>query len=151
MHLQIFFKLYILTCFFTQYQQHIHMALKRELDDQYRKWQEIIDSRNLDFTLVYDALFDDSQNTRITKEAFENRININLISLQTALPGIDEIEKVELKELMNELEHFKAELSEKFEQFCDQIVEQVRSNLRQSGQQGLSPERIQQFEKVQAD
>ena len=132
--------------------------MKRELEHQYEIWQDIIESRAANLHSWHELYVVAETNTK----DFENKIKLARINLIID----DHVLGNSYKLLMDELNQFKVEMNQKLDNFWDQLCQQINEilqrpnmlqnlanlyNLDNEQQQGLSFERIQQFEEFQAD
>ena len=122
------------------------MELKRDLDYQYQQWQDQINSRNLDIRDVFECR---RQNQRYVNNIEFHRDRLEVLVLSSEL----EADKQEFKLLIEELEQFQVELNvnfENFREYADRLHDQIL-RLYDEKPQGLTAQRIQQFEQFQAD
>ena len=125
--------------------------MKRDLDYQYQQWQEQINS------WIYNR-GDVIECCRI-KNSFDFDIESHRDCLEFAVLDSNELEehKQEYKLLIEELEQFQNELNFKFENFSGYVERRYYEIRRRvygtndEEQQGLTAQRIQQFEQFQAD
>ena len=125
--------------------------MKENLDYQYRDWQEKINSRSVSSW--------DSEECVSIKGRFDDNIEFHRDRLEVAVldSTVLEEDKRNLKLLIEELQQFQVELTEKFENFKEYLdrnhdeVLTILYVLNNEEQQGLTAQRIQQFEKFQAD
>ena len=113
------------------------MKLKGDLDNQYQEWQEKIESRDVN---PYDLLV-----AYVNRMLIENRIESHQNNLNLEMQTDDENVKQELIVLLEELDHFKVQLNERYQNFVDFVNDIVNKD------DGLSSQRIQQFEQFTAD
>ena len=114
------------------------MKLKEKLENQYQKWQEKLESRIVGDRDIFMA---NSIRISYTTEFITHRGILEHAVLTTG----DEEMKQELTLLINEVYQFTLELIEKIDNFVhlgNNIIDE---------QQGLTPQRIQQFEQFTAD
>ena len=125
--------------------------LKEELEKLYAFWQDIIDNGAAE----RDSWYGVHEVELEIKEVLEKEI----ISVQNFLRNGNLPEKSSLP-LLEELDRLKAELNEKYLNFREECFRQVLDFRppqmdvdvpEEEEQQGLTPQRIQQFEQFQAD
>ena len=113
------------------------MKLKGDLANQYQTWQEKIESRNVNSNDIFNA--------NITRICLCGKTRAYRDSLEKAIFKTgDKKVKQELTILIEELDQFLDQLSENFHNFVDSV-----SNIIYK--QGLTPQRIKQFERFTAD
>ena len=131
--------------------QGLNLEFKSLLDDQYQQWQPKIDARHFNFG--------DDNTARRVEQNFEDRIENHRESLVLEKFSLPASVKQEINVLIDELEQFKEELEEKYVLFRRAYINWIRDYTnqlleeRRTRQQleNLTPERIQQFNKFQAD
>ena len=131
--------------------QGLNLEFKSLLDDQYQQWQQKIDARDFNFG--------DDNTARRVEQNFEDRIENHRESLVLEKFSLPASVKQEINVLIDELEQFKEELEEKYVLFRRAYINWIRDYTnqlleeRRTRQQleNLTPERIQQFNKFQAD
>ena len=103
----------------------MHIELKNKLTNQYQKWQENIDKKNM-------SCFDDRDHDRRIKENFQRKIKIHQDWLKFVLLNSSiEKEKIEIKLLIKRLKQSKKELNKEFEYFTNYIDLIVYERVRQ--------------------
>ena len=108
--------------------------MKRKLDNQYQRWEEKIESRNVCNTDIY-----------IAQEFFRVTMKTHRDDLEHAIfKTSDGKLKQDLKLLNGELDELLFQLIEK----CSNFINLVKDIIKQKG---LTPQRIQQFEQFTAD
>ena len=113
------------------------MKIKEDLDNQYQKWQEKIESRNVDSNDIFNA--------RNTKMCFWEKIRTYRDSLDDAiLKAGDKKVKKELIILIMDVYPFILQLNQKLSNFVNFVNDLI-------DKQGLIPQRIQQCEQFTAD
>ena len=131
--------------------QGLNLEFKSLLDDQYQQWQQKIDAQDFNFG--------DDNTARRVEQNFEDRIENHRESLVLEKFSLPASVKQEINVLIDELEQFKEELEEKYVLFRRAYINWIRDYTnqlleeRRTRQQleNLTPERIQQFNKFQAD
>ena len=136
------------------FNQDYSRTLKRELNNQYQQWREQIAN--------IDLIMGDSRECRRIKNSFDNDIIFHRYRLEVAVTDSTESEddRKEFKLLIEELDQFENELYLNHENIREcihrrevehqQLVRRLQG-LNDEEQRGLTAQRIQQFDKFQAD
>ena len=125
------------------------MTLKRDIDDQYHEWHIKIITRQI--------RAGDLETFITQKEEFDRRIEITRRRLASAVIPASESEKhkQEIKLLIAELEKLKTRLGVELGIFHDgyriMMIREALDNSVNEAKQGLTRQRIQQFEQFTAD
>ena len=147
----------------------INQRLEKKLNHIYESWQEIIDNEVANLN----SLFEFHEITETAETIYKNLDN-KIDETLTELNLVENVPEIFFGHLREELNQFKVELKETFDSFCNQLNQQlVMFMLRHNEtpdspdlpdsseedfddsddeqQQGLSFQRIQKFNKFQAD
>ena len=127
------------------------MKLKKNLDYRYQRWQEQIDR--------LDLIYGDRTECFRIKALFDHDTKFHRERLEVALLDSSELEvnKQELKLLIEELNQFQNELNLNFEnirEYVDRRYDEITRRIPDTNdeeRQGLPVQRIERFEKFQAD
>ena len=131
--------------------QDYSRTLKRDLDYQYQQWQEQIN--------IGDINMGQKQECIRIKLGFDDNIKFHRDRLDVAILNSTESEKdkQEFKLLIEELDQFQVELNVNYKSiraFVFSRYDEIRRRIlgtNDEEQQGLTAQRIQQFEQFQAD
>ena len=138
------------------------MMLKRELNKQYREWRHRMNNRRMMGTT------ENHRESREFENSFQERIENHKKCLENSLLAVGNFEskRLVLKLLIKEIDHFKVELIDKFRTFYllnDRLMisglddtdsdtdDDTDDETDDEIQEGLTIQRIQQFEQFTAD
>ena len=111
--------------------------MKIKLHNQYQEWQEKIENDDIGVG--------DIHNARISEISFKKDLKTHQVNINHAiLKAVDERVEKELTFLDMDIDHFIYQLNEKVHTFVRLAKDIIKYN-------GLTPERIQQFEHLTAD
>ena len=130
------------------------MKLKEELEQEYDVWQDIIDNEQANLDSWYEI-------HEIAKTNYENLDN-KIENASSKLLRDKNLPEKSFSSIYEELTQFKVELNEKFDNFSEKFFQQVIDlttaemdvnvpDGEEEQQQGLTPQKILQFEQFQAD
>ena len=128
------------------------MVLKRHLENLYKEWQEKIDGRILNDGDIFHAHGDRNHFDKTIKTQLEH------LEAENSFYSKSENQIQELNKIMEQLEKYEDELSEKFENFLNFVDSLINDVINENvfdtddeEQQRLTTARVQQFEQFQAD